>query len=200
MKYPPGSSGHSFSSVRSRSVSPFNRQYVDLNMIGIFPKKEILKHIICNVTIYWNALFQVVTAEPLKIQAFLDVSSSWHVEVPLLPSSSESICPQRNPSKCHYWLNQWQSVTSDELESWNNTILVWLQMITQTGISDLIFPLLYACKVEYFNTMRPTKVLTWFCHISLKTIIKKLHLWARGFFNWGNIWFINGTTKESADF
>jgi len=39
MKYPPGSSGHSFSSVRSRSVSPFSRQYVDLNMIGIFPIK-----------------------------------------------------------------------------------------------------------------------------------------------------------------
>lgn len=41
MKYPPGSSGHSFNSVRSRSVSPFSRQYVDLNMIGIFPEREI---------------------------------------------------------------------------------------------------------------------------------------------------------------
>jgi len=36
-KYPPGSSGHSFSSVRSRSVRPFNRQYVDRSIIGILP-------------------------------------------------------------------------------------------------------------------------------------------------------------------
>lgn len=37
MKYPPGSSGHSFNSVKSRSVRPFSRQYVDRSMMGIFP-------------------------------------------------------------------------------------------------------------------------------------------------------------------
>ena len=37
MKYPPGSNGHSFNSVKSRSVRPLSRQYVDRNMIGILP-------------------------------------------------------------------------------------------------------------------------------------------------------------------
>jgi hypothetical protein len=40
MKYPPGSRGHSFNSVRSRSVMPLSRQYVERSMIGILPVRN----------------------------------------------------------------------------------------------------------------------------------------------------------------
>ena len=36
MKYPPGISGHSFNSVKSRSIRLFRRQYVDRSMMGMF--------------------------------------------------------------------------------------------------------------------------------------------------------------------
>jgi hypothetical protein len=46
MKYPPGSRGHSFNSVRSLSVMPLSRQYVERSMIGILPVRN--KTIICS--------------------------------------------------------------------------------------------------------------------------------------------------------
>ena len=40
MKYPPGSKGHSFNSVRSQSAVPLSRQYVERSMIGILPERN----------------------------------------------------------------------------------------------------------------------------------------------------------------